>query len=260
MRQDGFISKMEDLERWFDLNNQGEQSMPYFTIYRGYQAKPDSVIYRNTEISDAAKAWEMLDEILTAHSDSGGSFRIYITSKPGFNVGMNTLLKLPNPHGNAMAGINGAQSGAYGIYGSMQEMVKAEIDRGIEMYELKRELEDMRAGQAAMNGIEQFKEIVREVPAINDLIRMFGMKMMNAPAVHPTQMQAPYPTAGAGASDGIQGVEDEGFDYDIVEPALAKMRVVFPDVEITLDNLATWILQNPDQAKVIFNQIKPAAQ
>lgn len=255
MRQDSFISKMDDLQAWFELNNAGKEPMPYFTLYRGFQAKPDATIYRNTEIGDQEKAWETLEDVIQAHSDGGGSFRVYITSKPGFNVGFTTLLKLPSPQGAQVAGIAGAQSGMFGIYGSAQEMIQAEIDRRMEVYELKRELEDMKAGNAAMSGIAQFKELM-EYPAFNNLVQMLGMKVMGlGPHAQPAQHPQTIPGTAAPA-DGIQGVEPEGFDYDVIEPALDKMRRVFPNVEMTLDKLADWIDKNPDQAKMIFGNLQ----
>lgn len=259
MRQDTFITKMEELQAWFELNNAGKEPMPYFTLHRGFQAKPDCIIYRNTEISDAEKAWETLEEVIQAHADGGGSFRVYITTKPGFNVGMTTLLKLSSPHGAQVAGIAGVGgAGTFGIYGSAKEMIEAEIERRMEVYEMRRELEDLKAGQASVSGIEQFKQLL-EYPAVNSLVQMLGMKVMGMAPVQQTHTPPPVPTANA-STDYVSGHEHEGFDYDVVEPALAKMQRVFPDVEMTLDKLADWIVKNPDQAKMIFGNLnQPAA-
>lgn len=131
-------------------------------------------------------------------------------------------------------------------------MIDAEIQRRMEVYELKRELEDVRTQQAGVGAIDQFKELM-EFPAFSNLIQAFGMKIMN---LQPAPPPPPAPYAAGNASDSIAGAEAQGYDYDVVEPALDKIRHVFPDVEVTIDSLANWIIANPDQARIVFGQIK----
>ena len=253
MRQDSFLSSIDDLQAWFEMNQTAAEKKPYFTLYRGYQVKQDCIIYRNTEIDDPNQAWDILEDVITRHAGGGGGFRIYITSKPLNNLGMTTLLKLPAPAG-VQPGIAGVQGvGMWGIYGSPQEMVAAEVEKRMEVYELKRELEDLKAGQAAMSGVEQFKQLLADVPQLGNLLQLAGMKLLGMqPQVQPAHVAAGVPAP----AEGIRGAgEPEGYDYEIVEPALDKLRRVFPNVEMTIDTLADWATQNPEMARQLFGNL-----
>lgn len=254
MRDHSFISNMDALKRWFELN-QGKESRPYFTVYRGYETKPDRIILRNTEISEPDRAWDLLEEVLDAHADGGGQFRVYVTDKPGHNVGMSTLVKLPNlnPAQSGISGVSGA--GNFGIYGSFKEALETELARERRMWELEQEIESMKAGQSAMNGVDTVKQIFEAVPALNPLAHALGMKLMG---MTPAQQQPALPATpgGAAPADGIHGDEPEGYDYEVVEPALDKMRRVFPDVEMTLDKLADWVTKNPEMARNLFGNLQ----
>jgi len=253
MRNDTYISNLDALRTWFELNQNGKEPKPYFTLWSGREALAGKLILRNEEVGDGEKSWELLEDMITLHSDGGGTFRVFLTSKPGYNIGVTTIVRMPSPVGSQVAGINGASTGNFGIYGSAKEMIDAEIERRMEVYELKRKLEDMmESNQAGMGAIDQFKQLM-EYPAFSNLIQAFGMKMMN---MQPAQPPPTPPYAAGNASDSIAGTGAEGYDYDVIEPALDKMRRVFSDVEVTLDNLADWILNNPDQARMIFGQIK----
>ncbi len=252
MRNDTYISNLDALRIWFDLNQNGKEPKPYFTLWSGREALAGKLILRNEEVGDAEKSWELLEDMVSLHSDGGGTFRVYLTSKPGYNIGVTTIVRMPSPSGAQMAGINGASAGNFGIYGSAKEMIDAEIQRRMEVYELKRELEDVRTQQAGVGAIDQFKELM-EFPAFSNLIQAFGMKIMN---LQPAPPPPPAPYAAGNASDSIAGAEAQGYDYDVVEPALDKIRRVFPDVEVTIDSLANWIIANPDQARIVFGQIK----
>jgi len=254
MRQDSYISKMEDLERWFELNNAGAEPRPYFTIYRGFESKPDRIIYRNMEISEADKAWELMEDVLSAHSDAGGTFRVFITNKPGFNVGMTTTVKLPNPNPMAAVAGIGSVQGAWGIYGDPKSMIDAELERRMELYELKREVEDMRANRdASVGALNKFFETLVERPELYQLVQHVGIRLMNAiPAMQNTRPPVQQPAA-------VQGVQmsdhEEGYDYDRIEPALDRLRTVFPDAETTLEQLASWASTNPEMANSLMQNL-----
>lgn len=254
MRNDGHISNLEDLKRWFDLSQAGKEPKPYFTVWSGYEPVQKKLILRNEEVSDAEKSWDLLQEMIEIHSEnSGGVFRVFLTSKPGYNIGVNTIVRIPGTIAANVAGINGVGAGTFGIYGSAKEMIEAEIERRMEVYELKREIEDMKAGNSAMNGVEQVRQIFEAVPALNPLAHALGMKLLG---MTPAQVPPPPAQGVHVPGDGIQGSDTEGFDYDVVEPALDKLRRVFPNVEMTLDQLADWALQNPEMARNLFGNIK----
>jgi len=246
MRQNTFISKIDDLQRWFDLNQQGKEPRPYFTLWRGYESKADRIILRNTEISESDKAWELLEEMIEAHADGGGSFRVFVTDKPAHNFGLTTLVNLPSTQ------TAGAQvAGIHGIHGDVDKRIQDEVDRRIEMYELKREIEDLKSARTgAISGMDQFREVLTEFPELRQLGYALGMKMMGiqgAP-VPPT----PPPGVGGAAGDD----HAEGYDYDVLEPALDQLgKALGTDVETTMQRLANWATQNPQLAKQMLQNL-----
>lgn len=258
MRYDSYLSKLEDLQNWFEINNAGKLSRPYFTVYRGLEAKQDRVIYRNEEISEPEKAWEMLEEIIRAHSEGGGTFRILIVHEPKHNVGVSTIVKIPNPN-PMQAAIHGAgvQQGNFGIYGTFREALETELARERKIMEMEHELEALKEGQAALNGVETFRQLVADIPALNGLIHALGMKIMGmGPTNTPQPQPQPQNYQGTPAADNaVNGSYAEGFDYEVIDPALDKLRTVFPDVESTMDRFAEWVKQNPDMAKAMFDKL-----
>lgn len=255
MRDHSYLSSIDDLKKWFDLNQAGKEPRPYFTLYRGYEAKNDRYILSNKEISDPEAAWELLEQTLEMYQDGGGQFRVFITDRPAHNFGMTTYVKLParNP---AVAGVHGYQpSQNFGIYGSMREMFEAELSRERKMWEMEQEIEMMKAGQSGIGTVETIRQVFEAVPALNPLAHAIGMKILGmtpAPASPVTGNPAPAET--------INGAGDaEGYDYDVVEPALDKMRRVFPNVEMTLDTLADWVNTNPEMARNLFGNLNQTA-
>lgn len=258
MRDSTYISNIDDLKKWFEINQAGgKEPRPYFTLYRGYEAKNDRYILSNKEISDPEAAWELLENMLEMYQDGGGQFRLFITDRPGHNFGMTTYVKLParNP---AVAGVHGVASQNYGIYGSMREMFDAEMAKQRKIWEMEQKIEMMEAGQSGIGTVETIRQIFEAVPALNPLAHAIGMKILgmapNAPAPASPAAGAPAP------GETINGVDPEGYDYDVVEPALDKMRRVFPNVEMTLDKLADWVNQNPDMARNLFGNLNQPTQ
>lgn len=247
MRQDTFISKMEDLQRWFELNQTGKEPRPYFTIWRGYESKADRIIYRNTEITEADKAWELLEEILEAHEAGGGSFRIFVTDKPAHNFGLTTLVRLPSTTatGTQQAGIQGA-------YLDPEKRIQEEVDRRIEMYELKREIEDLKAAKGgAIGGMEQFREVLTEFPELRQLGYVLGLKLMGMQSATAQPLPAP-----AVAGNNEQDDNAEGYDYDVLEPALDKMSAALgADPETIISRLADFAAKNPKMAKEMLQNL-----
>lgn len=254
MRNDTYLSDLDGLQDWFELNQTGKEPKPYFTLWRGFEPQQNRLILRNEEVGEADKSFELLRDLIQMHSTGGGTFRVYLTSKPGHNMGVHTIVKLPGSMPANVAGINGAGGGSFGIYGSAQEMVEAEVRRRMEVYELKQEVEALKMGSSENSAIGQFKELM-EYPAFQNLVQMFGMKMMG---MAPVQNQPrPQPIPDASTDTAMHGAEMDGYDYDVVEPALDKLRRVFPNnVEMTLSKLADWAAQNPDTARNLFGNIQ----
>ncbi len=256
MRNDTYISNLDALQDWFELNQAGKEPKPFFTLWRGFESQQNRLIFRNEEVGEADASWELLKDIIASHSQGGGTFRVYLTSKPGHNIGVHTIVKIANSMPANVAGINGAGgAGMFGIYGSAQEMVEAEVQRRMEVFELRQEVEALKSSNTENSAIGQFKELMG-YPAFNNLVQMFGMKMMGMAPVQQAQPRPTQPMPNAVTDAGIQGDALQEYDYDIVEPALDKLSRVFPNVEMTLDKLAEWATQNPEMARSLFGNIQ----
>jgi hypothetical protein len=247
MRNEGCITSIDNLKNWFYLNQKQGNPSPYFSVYRGPAQNPGSIIFRNEKESDVDASWQLLEEMMEMHIGQGGLFRIYITDKPKHNVGLSTIFKVNNPY-TAQQGMQGVGVNNFGIYGSLAEMVNAEIAKERALWDMQQQIEALKAEQQASVGeMEEF------MPIIKDLAHKFGMKMMGyGPPSGSTTAPPMPPPMGAHTTD-TPG--PEGYDYDRVEPALDSLREVFPDMEGTLEKLAQWARTNPETAKQIIQNL-----
>lgn len=255
------LTSIEALKSWFY-----SLKRCYFTIYRGYEAKNNNVLYRNEDIEDVDGAWEMMQQVIEAHSEAGGAFQIFVADKKAGNWGMTTRLRLVPTNPDLAAQINGIRpqapyggqtQGMWGLYGNPREMLEAEATRRQEAYELKREVEDLRSAQEARIGhLDRFFENLVERPEIYQIIQAFAGKLMSGKPQAPATSTAQDNIGEHAAGDDPQ----DGYDYDRVDPALDTLRQVFPDTEGVLEALAAWAAANPDMAKNLISNIKPATK
>lgn len=254
MRQDTCITSLENLKKWFDMNQKGKDgAQPYFTIWRGPESKADRIIYRNSEITDPDDAWNAMEDVLEMHSDTGGFFRIFITTKPAFNVGMSTIVRLnnPNPYAAQQTGIGGIGQGAYGIHGSVKDLVQSEVDRALEIERLRVRLENMEDTQKA--GIGMTERLVEEfLPVMKHLVQAAGMKYMG---YGPGSPSAGHPAPQMNGDEMPAGVEEFEYDYERIDPALDQLREVVPDIETALEKLAEMARKNPEAARTFLQNL-----
>lgn len=239
-----YVSDLDALKRWWDYNQTQAEPKPYFTIFRGLESKSDRVVFRNTEISDVAEAWDALEDILDMHTQHGGFFKIYITSKPLHNIGVQTLYKVHGQNPNqTYPGIGNMMNG--------QKMyTEDDLNRERQIWELQQSIRDLKAEQDAKMG-EMDGMMGEFMPIIKDLAHKFGLRMITG---QPAQQPAP-PAAGLGNYNPDAGPASEGFDYDRLEPALDHLREVFPDTETAIEKLARWARENPDTAKSLMSTL-----
>lgn len=245
MRQESCITNMEDLHAWFEANQKGEKR-PYFTIYRGTEQKPDRMVFRNETEGETDAAWDMMENMLEMQSGHNSLFRVFITTVPKGNVGMSTLFRVAN---GAVSNAGVAGIGSFGIYGSLGEMVRSEVDKERKMWELERRLEDMQAAQDAKVGqMESFLEDFK--PVLVEWGRMLGARMLGGNGAAP---HVPPPMAGNHIQDAGDDLPE--YDYDRIDPALDKLRRVFPDPETALEKMSKWATENPEMAKQLLQTI-----
>ena len=244
MRNDTYISTLQDLQTWFE-RNQGQEKRPYFTLWRGYEAKPDRIILRNTELDDPKDAFELLEEIIVSHSTGGGSFRVFITDKPAHNVGMSTLVRLANPNPAAQYPATGIQG-----FASIEDEVKRQVDTRMKIFELEQQIRELLAEKtAAVTGFDQVRELLTEFPELRQLGFLLGKRLMG-------MEQHPTPATDTAVHGDTTTDDEGGFDYDTLEPALDKLRrATGADVETTISRLADWAAENPDTAKTMLQTL-----
>ena len=250
MRNEGAITNLDDVQAWFEMNQKQGDANKYFSIFRGAEQNASKIIFRNETVADPDAAWEMMQEVLEMHIPQGGIYRLYITSKPKFNVGFSTLFKAPSPNMSTqnMAGIGNL----YGIHGNIQEYVSAELAKERKMWELEQLIRNMKMEQDAKVG-EMDRMMEEFTPVLKDLAHKFGMKIMGyGPAPMPPTSQPAAPPMAGHTTDTLP---PEGFDYDRVEPALDGLRRVFPDTETTLEKLSAWAQQNPETAQQLLQNL-----
>jgi hypothetical protein len=256
MIKDACLTSLEGLQRWFEVNQKSKDGIhPYFTVWRGNEPRQDRLIYRNSEISEADKAWDALQEIIELHAENGGLFRIFITYKPAHNIGLVTLLKMPsqNPYQNnqaAMSGMYGGGGMAFGMHGSIKDLIQEETSRALETERLRRRIEDLESEKDAAIGMEE-KLMEKFFPVISRLVEAVGMKAIG---VGPNQNPASQPNA-AGIHGDAGSDNDEGYDYERLEPALDKLREVAPDIEDTMEKLARMAQKDPDSLRNLLQYL-----
>lgn len=230
-----YIGDIDALKRWWDYNQTQADPKPFFTLFRGPESKTDRVIFRNTEISDVNEAWEALEDILEMHTQHGGLFKVYITNKPSHNIGIQTLYKVANPQAPNYQGI--------GMMQGQKMYTEEDLKREKQIWDLEQAIKDLRAEQDAKVG--EMEGMMGEfMPIIKDLAHKFGIRMITGQPVAPTM---PAPAMAGSYHPDMEATE--GFDYDRIEPALDRLREVFPDTESTIEKLARWARENPDTAK-----------
>lgn len=246
--EESAILNIEDLRQWFFLNQKQGDPNPYFSVYRGTEAKPDRVVFRNEAASDPQEAWTMLHDVLEMHTQGGGLFRIYITDRAKGNVGLTTIYRIPGAPQQMMQNGMTNMAGIYGMHSSARELVESEVARERKMWELEKKIEDINREQE--KSIGQMDSIIQEfLPVATELARVFGLKMMGIQPAPPQAHQQ------VGNHHGDDEQQEQGFDYDRIDPALDTLREVFPDTESAMEKLAKWAAANPDMAKSMLNTI-----
>lgn len=170
-------------------------------------------------------------------------------------MGFTTILKLPNinpSYTQQQSGIGSIYGG--GMYGSIRELVEAEVSRAVELDRMRREIEDLKAGNDAAVGTEQ-RLLMEFMPVIKHLVQTFGMKQMGFGAQTPTGGPAPA-INGADIPDfsDMENIDDE-YDYERLERALKRLKKIVPDIERALEKLAATSEQNPDMARQFLNSL-----
>ena len=251
--EEGAILNIEDLRQWFFLNQKQGDPNPYFSVYRGTEQKPDRIVFRNEAVSDTQEAWSMLHDVLEMHTQHGGLFRIFITDRAKGNVGLSTIYRIPGMQQMLPNGMMNA-AGLYGMYQNPRDQIESEVAKEVakerKIWELQQQITDLKKQQESSIG--QMDSIIQEfLPVATELVRVFGLKMLGVQPTAPAQQNI----GSHHGDDEEQQEQEHEFDYDRIDPALDKMKRVFPDTEDAMERLANWAVANPDMAKSMLNTI-----
>jgi len=244
-----YISDLESLKTWFYGIGK-----PNWKLMRGFQesTKDRVTIYQQSdEMLDLDESWALLEQMISLNCSGGGRFTVFVPTMAN-GKGALVLVQI----GDFSTSQYPALAGYPGQMGGMLPAAELEsrIKREREMWELRRELEDLRAAQEASAGIgEILIEKLREVdlaPIIQGIAQVFtrpGVAVHGTPGDFYAPPQA-APPPGAG---------EEGYTYEgnRLIPLLDSIRQHFSTNEEFFDFLgkvAQKFSQNPGLYKTLL--------
>jgi hypothetical protein len=249
MARHSYVSSLPDLEKWFLLLGK-----PQWNLYRGHHENMAraSTVYRQKEDSmDMAESWELLRDMISINSSDGGQFTVFVPNSATGGAGTSTLVAInmesvtPTSRGVAIAGV---PSGMVSL-GQVQE----EIAKERRMWELEREIQDLRNAQESGLGIT---DVIKQQLATMDLSAVISGIIQHftaratMPGVQlqgtPSDMVPPPPAA-----------DPAGYAYDgkQLKPILDHIRPHFAtdaDFYGFLEAVAVAFVQNPNLFKTNF--------
>lgn len=247
-----YISDLESLKTWFYGIGK-----PNWKLMRGFQesTKDRVTIYQQSdEMLDLDESWALLEQMISLNCSGGGRFTVFV---PTLANGKGALVLVQI--GDFTSSQYPALAGYPGQMGMLPAAeLESRIKREREMWELRRELEDLRAAQEASAGIgEILIEKLREVdlaPIIQGIAQVFtrpGVAVHGTPGDFYAQPAQAQPQAAPSTG------EEEGYTYEgnRLIPLLDSIRQHFQTNEEFFDFLgkvAQKFSQNPGLYKTLL--------
>lgn len=243
----GAITNIDALRRWFDSNG-----LPFFTLrYEG--ANNERIIMRNDSIEDMEKAWQMLEDQVTAQAEVGRArLVVFVYKKGGHNNGIYTNIDL-RP-GYPTPGTQAAVSGMPAGMGSIAEYV----DNRVHLAKLEWENEQLREQlNAPANVFERTMETISGIPGVADVLKILVAGLVGK--INPEAM--PQIQAVLNGTPAATGTPDRDDDDDNAHNGAADPQQQFADNinqtaellgvdPLTLSaKLKALVKQNPEVAK-----------
>lgn len=238
------ITSIEDVGIWFK-----KLETPTWNLYRGWHDKMPvrNIIYKQEDENlSLDESFEVLQQMMEMNSHEGGKFTVYVhNNQKGSSILVGLNLGRMAKGSMGLAGYSGA---GFGMVPA--DEVDRKIAQALELNNLKREIEDLRAAQEAGMG---FRDILIEKLREVDLGPIItGLSSLIQPRAGAIQGMP------AGAVDARQPNpepdQDSGFSYDgeKILPALDNIRPHFDrdtDFYSFIEKVSARFAENPDMFK-----------
>lgn len=223
---------LQAVEDWYKgFNKTG------YTLYAGTQKKASDVIVKHRDLPSTDDAWESLEKNLRDASEDGGTFTVFVPTIAD-NMGATVTVILPRTSGGNGGGVAGI-----GAIGNIDKYVAEKVDTHIKIYEMQREIDDLRASQDQTVGFigaiekhlgqETTSALIQSLVGaaigfltqskapqnvINGTQYMPDNEYRNVGANHHPESEQPDPV-----NEALDEFEALGFDLETDLPALVKL-------------------------------------
>lgn len=262
MAAKGYMNDFGALRNQFDLYVTRNKSTAWY-LYRGFREifnERNGTIYRqeNTDM-EAEESFELLQQLIMDNSAGGGDFSIYFPGSKAANHTQGSILfrvernTLPAP-GAGLGGFHDVRMSGY--------LTREDLERERELWELKRENEDLKA---AINGPQNFWQQMAQSALENGTIQQLAQQalgLLNAAV------------SGFMANRGVQPIRPaisvQGLDGQPVPPTTPPTRsenagedeeMDYPDAMYQFaDDVHQMIGDDPNVQNVFWNNLRVFAQ
>lgn len=248
------MNSREALERWFRSTNH-----TIWVLYAGHldkvsQDRAAKLIEQRNDELPIDESFDLLMEMIDLNSPLGGDFTIWSPAKTTQNQGMKSYYRVLPQEAGSVRGISGMPVMAGSGYVSKAE-VQGLIEKEKELWELRRDMEDMKAAQESNVGVGAM--LVNTLLAdgtigmlLQQVVGQLAAKFapMQPPRAQVSGLSAQAVPATAGTDEQLQP-----YDYrECVYTALDRMRRHFAtddEFETAITVLATQFEAQPDVFK-----------
>lgn len=248
----GAITSIDRLKSWFNSNG-----LPFFTLrYEG--ANNERIIMRNDAIEDMGKAWELLEDQVTAQADVGRArLVVFVYKKGGHNNGIYTNIDL-RP-GYAPTGMQpAAVAGLPGGMGSITEYV----DTRVHLAKLEWENEQLREQlNGPANTLERTIETISGIPGVAEVLKILvagivsKVNPQSVPAIQAILNGTPEATTGGAGAPSDEEEENAADPQQQFATNINETATLLGVDALTLSaKLRQLAKENPEIAKQLMTQ------
>ncbi|MFM9952402.1 MAG: hypothetical protein ACKV1O_31015 [Saprospiraceae bacterium] len=247
------MNSREALERWFRSTNH-----TIWVLYAGHldkvsQDRAAKLIEQRSDELPIDDSFELLMEMIDLNSPLGGDFTIWSPAKTTQNQGMKSYYRVLPQEAGSVRGISGMPVMAGSGYVSKAE-VQGMIEKEKELWELRRDMEDMKAAQEGSVGIGAMMMNTLLADGTIGAVLQHLVAQVAARFGPMPQPRAQVSGLGAQAVPATAGTNElQVFEYtDGVYTALDRMRRFFAtddEFERAITALATQFEAQPDVFK-----------
>jgi len=254
MANTGYLTSLDDLEVWFKKLN-----TPKFNLYAGRNNTNQGarIMKLDAETHSVEDAWDELKAILERMTH--GYFTVFVPTS-GKNVG-DRITIYRGPANQAQAAGMGALPGSGVLVPGIglvppekiDEAIKSKLEEERYRWELEKRLEELENQGAPAS----FWEKVWDKIAENEELPRALMNVCTTLIDRFANQGRPAALAGYGQpGQAQQQAVNEAGEMARIQAALEQIAEVFPDLTGFLEGLAAYVKANPEQAKMIFEQIR----